>query len=382
MASPANCSSVPHSHAPLIGDSPLQSLPCMLHVAASMPVMRSKPARHGGLPGYPDHAGMRQRRADAEMTVSRLQHSLGIQLAPKPDEANAESLWQYGYRQFSDFVGGIPEAGASALRALGKLVPFQQGGDNTLPAVLSSHFSKDFEMWASPSAQTAKDWRGATIVFGEIHNDHETLRTIGLAIHRLIAKDNDARVFAEGDGDWVCEDRRKMFSHDFERCQALEAGSKYFRRLGKLRDATHAKAKECADLVINELGVELTASDPSNPYPTEHAALVNRHYDALSLFTRLRLDPLIAEYNEADRLLQATADRFMSKRDEHMASSLRRERTSEGLNIVIVGAAHVNGLREHLKDLPCIFMVPRPVVARFPTLSLEGEREKPHTSEL
>ncbi len=179
-----------------------------------------------------------------------------------------------------------------------------------------------------------------------------------------------------------CEARGRMFSQNFEPCQALEEGSKYFRRLEKLRDATRAKAKECADLVIKELGVELTAFDPSNPYPSEYAALVNRHYDSLSLFTRLRLDPLIAEYNEADNLLQATADRFMPKRDEHMASILRRERTSEGLNIVMVGAAHVKGMREQLKDLPCIFMVPRGVVAHVPEVSLEGECDKQHSSEL
>jgi hypothetical protein len=46
-------------------------------------------------------------------------------------------------------------------------------------------------------------------------------------------------------------------------------------------------------------------------------------------------------------------------------------RINDGPNFVVVGAAHLKGLREHLNDMSCVFMNPKYVVAEFPHTSLK-----------
>lgn len=316
------------------------------------------------------------------MTVSQLQQMLGVAPAPSPNHPDPEAQWWYAYRRIADAIASALEAGSGVLRELHKLMPPTDGNEQTLSDIFLFHFAKDFEIWATASAQQARDLRGVTIVFGEIHNDDVTLRMIGLAIHKITSGQKEVRAFIEGNIDGICAGRMNSFSLNIEHCEPLEQGSKYFDKLVKIRAETLEKAKACASLVCEDLGMDLTALEKTFGFPSEYAAFVNRHFDFLSLSARLKIDPMIAEYNKADERLQATANRFMSKRDEYMVASLRRGRTHEGVNIVMVGAAHVEGMRDRLGDLPCIFMLPREVIARMKKDSSQDGRKGQGSDEL
>ena len=59
-----------------------------------------------------------------------------------------------------------------------------------------------------------------------------------------------------------------------------------------------------------------------------------------------------AQYNKA-------AFESLSQRDRQMADVIRDRRGASGLNLMIVGVAHVTGLAKRLPDLPVMVMVPR-----------------------
>lgn len=346
-----------------------------MHVPVKMPSMKAKAPAYRGLPDQPDRAGMRNRRQFTEMRVSQLQQMVGAEPAPSPNHPTPETPWWYACLRFADAIANAIGEGVGALREFSKLLPLYQGNEQTLSDIFLFHFEKDFEIWATASAVRGRDLRGVTIVLGEIHNDDEILRLIGLAIHRIISGQKEVRTFIEGNIESSCAGRLNSFSLNLGHCEALEEGSKYFEKLVKLRAETLEKAMACASLVCEDLGMDLKALEKTFGFPSEYAAFVNKHFDLLSLYARLKLNPLIAEYNKADERFQTAANRFMRKRDESMVASLRRSRTTEGPNIVMVGAAHVKGMREMLGDLPCIFMVPRAVVARMQEESAREERK-------
>ena len=108
-----------------------------LFAATNPPVMRSRVAHHHGLPDQPDRAGMRERRAQSEMTVSKLQRSRGVEPATNP---HAEVLEAYGYRQLAQWVMDMPANVMHAVQAmneaLGDAVSFHIGppGAQAAPA--------------------------------------------------------------------------------------------------------------------------------------------------------------------------------------------------------------------------------------------------------
>ncbi len=153
-----------------------------LFAATNPPVMRSRVAHHHGLPHQPDRAGMRERRARSEMTVSQLQRSRGVEPATN---FHAEVLEAYGYRQLAQWVMDMPAKVLNAVQAMNEAlcdaVSFRIGppGAQAAPAPRNppsvddflKKFSADFEIRLSPAARHAVDMRGMVIVVGEDHFD-------------------------------------------------------------------------------------------------------------------------------------------------------------------------------------------------------------------
>jgi pheromone shutdown protein TraB len=83
------------------------------------------------------------------------------------------------------------------------------------------------------------------------------------------------------------------------------------------------------------------------------------------------MDPMIATHNKLEDEYINFLRETMPIRDRHMAGKIRSLRINDGPNFVVVGAAHLKGLRELLNDIACIFMVPKHVVAEFPHASLK-----------
>ena len=173
-----------------------------LFAATNPPVMRSRVAHHHGLPDQPDRAGMRERRAQSEMTVSKLQRSRGVEPATN---SHAEMLEAYGYRQLAQWVIDMPANVMHAVQAmneaLGDAVSFHIGPPGAQAAPARSNppsvndfmkkFSADYVINLSPAAQNSADMRGMIIIIGEDHFDPSV---------QALVKKSDVRISPDSRG--------------------------------------------------------------------------------------------------------------------------------------------------------------------------------------
>ncbi|MFM7760674.1 MAG: TraB/GumN family protein [Burkholderiaceae bacterium] len=150
----------------------------------------------------------------------------------------------------------------------------------------------------------------------------------------------------------------------------MEKDSEIYIKLDQMREVVLSKARACAEFVQQNLGLAVDTIPADVSYPRDYEKYVNRHLDQLPFFARVVLEPMINDYNDLNTQWGTMRSESMGPRDQHMANKIRQGLTHDGPNFVVVGSAHLKGLREQLNDLPCIFMNPKKVVAEFPSTTL------------
>lgn len=219
-----------------ISTDPARTSPPPIHhqlfATTNPPVMRSRVAHHHGLPDQPDRAGMRERRAQSEMTVIKLQRSRGVEQA---SNSHAEVLEAYGYRQLAQWVIDMPANVMHAVQAmneaLGDAVSFRIGppGAQAAPARSNSlsvddfmkKFSANFEIRLSTAARNSADMRGIVIVIGEHHYEPSIQGLIKEVMFEFRRIRGD-RFFMEGGSESFCEERVEQYQMQHNDCELLE----------------------------------------------------------------------------------------------------------------------------------------------------------------
>lgn len=80
---------------PISAPTPTRSNFHLVHLGFGQPTLKSKPAKFCGFPDKPDRVGMRERCDQAQMTLSELQRSRGVE---PPENPHTSILEAYGYR--------------------------------------------------------------------------------------------------------------------------------------------------------------------------------------------------------------------------------------------------------------------------------------------
>ena len=351
-----------------------------LYLISKLPNMRSKSSER--VPDQPNRAAMRARRAESEMKLSQLQQTQGIRLRTRPVDAKVESSSEDEFSELADVVASISDAGMSALKQVAEIFGFQWGKEINPYAQFLSTFSRDFEIHATDAAKAASDLRGMIVIFGEIHDDIQSLRLIAHATHYLLGKQSEVKVFMEGNDDVFCEERLLTFALGKKNCVILEKDSKYFARLEKFRGDTLEKSKACANVVCKDLGLELDKKLQASPWPSDYAEFVNKHHHSLSQESKWLISPMIDDYNKAKVQWSIALKKYMPKRDEQMSSGLRQGHNPNGINFFMGGAAHSRGMYKNLDDLPCISLIPHSVIARYPDVRIVNTTEDLKKNEL
>ncbi len=313
------------------------------------------------------------------MTIARLQRDRGI----VPEQSKHEEMLEaYGYRQLTQLVVDLPALATHAFHALGtrlgaamnfRLGPPVADAATVMPGKSAvddfvRKFSADFDINLNGPARNAGDMRGMIILIGEDHND--------LAVQGLIRKvmrgfdrDRGDRFFVEGWEAEQCNDRVAYYDMKSEDCRLLENKSKAF-------------AKLLPRLLEFEHGLENYISFLIQHVPEATKEMSTLNLKDISAFFRRYAGKLpasrIAKFNEMGRQLEALQERSehetklsMPARDAWMADVVRKDRTTRGLNYIIVGADHVAGIRDRLEDLPVLRVVPRSLFTEFPHLKEE-----------
>ena len=375
-----NLSSFP-IHSPLsstISTDPARTSPPPIHhqlfAATNPPIMRSRVAHHHGLPDQPDRAGMRERRAQYGMTVSKLQRSRGVEPATN---FHAEVLEAYGYRQLAQWVMDMPNNVMHSMQvmneALGDVVSFHIGPPGAQAAPARSNplsvddfmkkFSENFEIRLSPAVRNAADMRGMIIVIGEEHIDpliQTLINKVMLDFNRI----RGDRLFLEGHDERVCEKRVKQYQMQRNDCDLLEKNSEDCEILNDLVKVMNHHMRDSVNYIKKHV-----VSARESVFKQNLLA----YYNFINQHLRNLPTSKLAGYVDLQRKVRQTEVQFnnaifetLPRRDQQMADYLRSRRRETGLNYMIIGSSHVTGVTKHLKDLPLIMMVPPALIKDLP----------------
>lgn len=351
-----------------------------LYAAMSPPIMRSKPAKYVGLPDQPDRAGMRKRRAETEMTISQLQHNRGVATKETPENSFLKSIKTDGYNLLISLATDVPKAGMSLLNACNNAMSFWIGPPSAEAApVVSSKLtasdfvekhSRDFEIWLNPAAKNTRDMKGVVIVIGEHHYDPAVQASIKKVMLGFRSTRGD-RFFLEGGELQICKERTQRYVMDLTDCTLLEKNTATFQRGHAHFEQLLQKGLACVEHIIKHIPESEAELHADNIYA--YTEFIRRHSKDLPIAARPKLNSLVSDFNR----LADSYERGMTKdypaREQDMNDAIRKERSISGWNYVLIGSDHIKGMRAHLQDLPCIFMMPRLMVQSDPSLSLETQ---------
>lgn len=213
----------------------------LLYLLTQRPVMRSKAAYQ--LPDQPHRAAMRERRDQGKIGLPELRRIRAIE----PREENGlESREAYETPKLvsrkataatndKESQGGVNKANFFTIGPQGgKADPMsdrysKETGKFSIDEFVKK-YSKDFEIWVSPSARAAKSAKGIIYVFGEKHDDPEIVRAIFRTGRELMEKSAQVQLFLEGES----IERSVSFANQFglrsSDCHTLEDDSKEYKK--------------------------------------------------------------------------------------------------------------------------------------------------------
>ncbi len=318
------------------------------------PVMRTKSPTGTTRVGSPDRAAMRQRRTKTGMTVSKLQRQLGF-VPVNDDDPRA------------DWMNSLLTMGQQAWQALAEALSFPLGptGCTAMPASAGKtvalddfrqRFSKDFEIWLSPSARQRTDMKGMIIVVGENHYQASIQASVKQVMMGYRRTRGD-RFFIEGHQEVVCDERIRKYLMEPDDCRLLEQGSSQSLQLAKQNSELLSKWGACVDYLRQHLPSVREPLSADNLLT--YTEFIQRHAGKLPPSAQPGFHALVSVAKTA--LSQSTQDAKAQQpaRDRAMATKVRKEFSTSALNYVVFGAYHLHPMREHLRDLPCVFMLPK-----------------------
>lgn len=367
-----------------IGDPSAVSLLCLMHLLTQLPVMRSRDKY--SLPDQPNLAVMRERREQRKINLSVLKR---IHAVERPDFTKLESVEAFetpklvtrdkkGQVKGINFLGmtcdknswhvGPPGAEAAPVRK-----EKSQTAIDISPEEFEQRYSRNFEFWMSPSAIAEKNLKGVLVVIGEDHFDE----AIDEAITEVIVpfgKSRSYRFFLEGCSEEGLLERRLIYQLEAEHSEMLEIGSKVCEELTKLVLEKNKKFRACITLMKKHIPSMRSERVADNVLA--YRKVMGRYLDALPAvaqkeFTKLAKEAL-AVVDICDRRSAETLD----ERNHLMADMLRKRRDRSKVNVAVIGAEHAKGMREQMKDLPCIFMMPHQLIAIRPKFSLKDNSKQ------
>lgn len=358
-------------------------VPSLSWCESKVPVLRSKPVDYRGVPGRPHIAEMCERRDASQISIRTLQRERGVEPAIESAAAlHSGMIDAYGYGQLADGLMWLSREGVALLdNVLSRLpkLPSWPPGCAAAPAPENTRaingflgkFSNDFDMSLTPAALHAADMKGMIIVIGEDHFDPgiQDLMTEVMSEYRLERGD---RFFMEGGEKEICIGRAASYGMPVDACNLLEQGSTVYARVVKLQKDVQKRLGKCAEYLIRHVPGLADATFPSHNHDVLFR-FIDRYASDLPLDAIRDYNELAIAASDAIAVSKRPSAETMGQRDKSMSAALGRGRSVTALNFAIVGANHLAGMKERMKDLPCIFMVPNQIAD--PVVAPKAKRE-------
>ena len=362
------------------GSTPTTPLLHQLHADIKQPTLKSKPAKYSGVPDQPDRASMRERRDQDQMTLSKLQRSRGVE---PPENPHTEILEAYGYRQLMELVIDIPSMGARALNAVGNAMSFRIGPPGADAASASSEwqspetFSRKhkgaYRVSLNQLAKSRQDMSGVIVLVVEAFSDKTSRRNVA-AVLRDYKKQPSNRFFLEGGTADICKSRSEIYGIEISACQLMEKGSSRFQELDKADQKIYVNLLACLKqmkTLIPELG-----SEPMPETTAEGQVLLVRYLDKLPAGGREKIHSRFKAVADAMEEFTSKATQTNAERAKDMANFIRKNRSTDGVNYVVIAKGQEEYLPKLLSDLPCITLGSLPESVDRQRVELKSSKEQ------
>ncbi len=338
---------------------------------SKLPVLRSKPVAYRGVPGLPHIAKMCERRDASRISIRTLQRERGVEPAIEPAAAlHAGMLDAYGYGQLADSLLWLSRAGVGLLDNAFSLLPdlpSWPSGCTAAPAPKKAmpidsfigKFSSDFEISLTPAALGAADMKGMIIVIGEDHYDPVIQGLVAEVMSEYRIERGD-QFFLEGASEAGCIKRASDYGIPAEDCNMLEKGSTVYARAVKLQHDRDKHLGKCAEYLIRHVPGLADTTFPSHNSDVLFR-FIDRYASDLPVDAIPDYNELVIPANDAIAVAKRELVETLAQRDKFMSTALGRGRSVTARNYAIVGSDHLAGMKVRMKDLPCIFMVPRQI---------------------
>ena len=362
------------------GSTPTTPLLHQLHADIKQPTLKSKPVKYLGLPDQPNRAGMREQREQDQMTLSKLQRSRGVE---PPENPHTEILEAYGYRQLMELVMDIPSMGARALNAVGNAMSFRIGPPGADAASASSEwqspetFSRKhkgaYRVSLNRLAKSRQDMSGVIVLVVEAFSDKASRRNVA-AVLRDYKKQPSNQFFLEGGTADICKSRSEIYGIELSACQLMEKGSSRFQELDKADQKIYVNLLACLKQMktfIPELG-----SEPMPETTAEGQVLLVRYLDKLPAGGREKIHSRFKAVADAMEEFTSKATQTNAERAKDMANFIRKNRSTDGVNYVVIAKGQEEYLPKLLSDLPCITLGSLPESVDRQRVELKSSKEQ------
>jgi len=362
------------------GSTPTTPLLHQLHADIKQPTLKSKPAKYSGVPDQPDRASMRERRDQDQMTLSKLQRSRGVE---PPENPHTEILEAYGYRQFMELMMDIPSMGARALNAVGNAMSFRIGppgadaasasAERQSPETFSRKHKGAFRVSLNQLAKSRQDMSGVIVLVVEAFSDKTSRRNVA-AVLRDYKKQPSNRFFLEGGTADICKSRSEIYGIEISACQLMEKGSSRFQELDKADQKIYVNLLACLKqmkTLIPELG-----SEPMPETTAEGQVLLVRYLDKLPAGGREKIHSRFKAVADAMEEFTSKATQTNAERAKDMANFIRKNRSTDGVNYVVIAKGQEEYLPKLLSDLPCITLGSLPESVDRQRVELKSSKEQ------
>lgn len=209
--------------------------------------------------------------------------------------------------------------------------------------------------------------RGVLIVVGELHHE-PSIQSIVKKVMLGFSHTQGDRFFVEGGDELICEQREDLYKMESGDCRLLEKDSEAYWYLRKLNDELDQRLIDC----VQYLKAHIPATEEIEVESTFHyVKFIEQYSSKLPTHARLGFNKVYLKAEAADIRAGEEGKRLMDERNRYMVDRLLLDLTNERVNYLIVGADHLKGIRDLVKDRSCIFMMPRSIVEKDPAMSLE-----------
>jgi hypothetical protein len=356
---PAN-SKLNQAASPSLGSTLPTPLLHQLHAGIQQPLMKNKPAKHSGLPDQPDRASMRKRRDQDQIALCELQRSRGIEPPENPHTALLEA---YGYRQLMQLVFDIPSIGAKAIGAVSNAISFRLGPPGADAASVSAErqstdaFARKhngvFRVTLNKLAKSRQDMSGVTVLVVESPADKTSQRNVA-AILSDYKKQSSKRFFIEGGLEDICKSRADIYGLNLSERQLMEKGSFRFSTMEKADKKVYVNLVGC--LAEMQTFVPALRHEPTPDSTAAAHDLFVRYIPKISATDRRKIYGRLKAVTVAMQDFTKLATQTNAERAKDMAKFIRENRSTDGVNYVLISKGQEEYLPGLLTDLPCIVL--------------------------